>query len=460
MPCHLQHAGTAERLAVHRRSLPGLLRDVWLAIWLGVQLVPSILAQGQRPPDDTIFRYVVAVDLGAEMKPRMEHVRKTVADLWMTGLSGLARTGDGIALWTFREQVDRSSFPTHIWVSTLSHELATQADSRLQKLRPSKKSLLAGVLGELLQASTQSGVVTGILLTDGSKPVLGTPFDAKINAIFMQNGQAMKEAKRPFALALLARRGAWVAWAVSAGGGKIDIPFIPEDHPAAAGQTDALFNRQPSPKLAAPPPTPKPRPRGAPLIITEPKPVEVVAALPQPTVHPVKPAEPVTPPPAPEPRPAQAPQPKAEPQQAPKPHPAAEVLPAPVPVTEPKPAVQPNLPAAAPSPALPAASTPRHEAAPQEPAAPAPGPQQSAATPAAPSESSPSNTEPQPPQGSAQASDAVATAVVAQTRPMRQLAIALTLLAAAGGLAGLVIRNRRPPPEPSLISQSFDRERR
>lgn len=458
---------------------------IWLAASVGSPSALSAAGAGAPSADTPILRYVVAVDLGAEMKPRMENIRKTVVDLWVNGISGLARTGDAIAIWPFQEQVDRTSFPVHVWISTLTQELATDADNRLKKLRPSKKSQLQGVLSALLEESKRSGVLTGILLTDGSKPVLGTPFDARINTIFIHNGAAMKEAKRPFALALLARRGEWIAWAVSAGGGKLDVPFVPDEHMAANGQTDALFNRQAPPKPSPPPPAPKPRPRGAPLIITEPKPEaatpavatapspqtapRLVAATPAQTEVPVPiPAPPSTPPKPVDTAPPATPATRdtttvadasvpaaVPPQQNPIPK-----TPAPTPVPEPKEIAQPPPPVAT----APIVHTPDPAPAP-EPAVAQPPPSAPIHTKPVPAEivqpgpaskltDTPAPSEPEP------TMDGVGTALVSQTSSTRQLVIALSLLAAAGGVAWMFVRSRRPPPEPSLISQSFDRERR
>ena len=97
------------------------------------------------------------------------------------------------------------------------------------------------------------------LVTSGSEPIRGTPFDAEINAVFEQHGAAMAKAKRPFVTVLVFEGGELVAQAVTPGGRTIYIPPTPASTAAlaAAAVSEAA---KPEPTLPTPEPAPKPRP--------------------------------------------------------------------------------------------------------------------------------------------------------------------------------------------------------
>lgn len=307
--------------------------------------------------DETVYRYIIAVDQSSGMKPRMDTVRRSVLDLFAGGLSDLARPGDVIGFWTFRDKVNTRAMLPQIWVSSAREALSMQADSVLRKGRLSGKTQLNILLSELSSAAQRSGALTAIIITDGSSPFKGTPFDDRINSIFTEHAASMKSIKRPFAIALLSRNGEWVAWAASAGGGRIDIPFPADEGPLPArGAQQTLFN-QGSLSSATPPAPPK----------TTNAPPKLTAQAP---AAPVQPASPSKPKGAPE----TALQPKAAPEPAPatQPDPPSVAPIVPAPPTAPAPAQTSAAGEKTNVPSAPASSPPSPAPAPKPLVSPAP----------------------------------------------------------------------------------------
>ncbi|HEY2084401.1 MAG TPA: hypothetical protein VGI88_16595, partial [Verrucomicrobiae bacterium] len=171
------------------------------------------------------------------------------------------------------------------------------------------------VLTNMLRVINDSDVVTVILISDGSDPISGTPFDARLTAYYKENYRAQKKAHMPVVTVFRGEHGNLTANTMSLAPWPADIPAVPPPQIAKV-----------APK---PPEAPKPLPPVVPPLIIVGKKVETPAQYVATVAEEEKAAEikAETPPPAPEPVVA----PKVEEKPAP---PVAPVVETPKPTVE------------------------------------------------------------------------------------------------------------------------------
>src|SRR5216110_2941573 len=177
-----------------------------------------------RPP----YRYLFLVDTSSAMSRQKNITVDTVSKLILSGIGGRIQTGEAWNIWTFDNQLHTNLFPAQLWDLQQRAQVADRAyrflrDQRLNK----KKEHLDKYLPALADEAQRSGALTVFLFTDGSKPIEGTPFDARINEIFTRHAAGMRKAKKPFVIVLVAQDGQFAAHAVEAGGAPIYIPPPP-----------------------------------------------------------------------------------------------------------------------------------------------------------------------------------------------------------------------------------------
>jgi hypothetical protein len=109
-------------------------------------------------------------------------------------------------------------------------------------------------------AGRYSGALTVFLISSGSDPVIGTPFDLSINPLFQVHGKKMRKAGRPFVTVFVFDQGRWFAHAVNPGGQAVYIPPSPPKPPPPVEPAP-----EPAPRYRAPiihtnePPKPAPQ---------------------------------------------------------------------------------------------------------------------------------------------------------------------------------------------------------
>ncbi len=229
----------------------------------------AVLASTVHGGPDSSNRFLFIVDASAAMKPLEKNVREAVFDLIYSGMRGQMTNGDTYGIWLVNGQ-NNTSFPMETWKHKHILELAAGAASYVKTNGAKGKAHLEVAFADVQNVLKNVGDLTVILVTDGSSPMVGTPFDEAINARWRETAPALKRAKTTLNTVLVAQDGEFVAWAANSPEFLIEIPFVkPKPRPAkvevaATNAPDSTPDTAALASVAAP----KPRVASSPIIIT------------------------------------------------------------------------------------------------------------------------------------------------------------------------------------------------
>lgn len=219
-----------------------------LALLAGIMPAPALRAQPAPSPIES--RYLFIFDTSSAMKKCLPAETKTVTGLFVEGLNRQLHPGDSVGAWAFSRELQTGEFPLEYWypgkMVEITSNLAAFAKSRHYS-RTTRFNELMPLLNRVVSASPR---LTVIIFCDGESQIAGTPWDAKINAIFKEHGRDMKKSRQPFIIILRSQFGQYVGSSINTPD-SITIPSFPPVY-------------QP-PQVVTPPPPPPPSP--PPLII-------------------------------------------------------------------------------------------------------------------------------------------------------------------------------------------------
>jgi hypothetical protein len=209
------------------------------------------------------------IETSRAMKSRSEGVNKVMEDLIGSGIGGQLRRGDSIAVWTYNSELYAGRFPLQQWTPETQKAVAVRIlgflkDQTYEKSASLQKSLLA-----MDRVIKNSEFITIILVSDGSQQVAGTPFDAQINNLYKSWDKEQQKARMPFVTVLQAIKGKITHYTVTSAPWPVEMPPLPNELLFATTnsppKTDTKTN-------AAPPVAVRKPPIGQPLIISGKKP--------------------------------------------------------------------------------------------------------------------------------------------------------------------------------------------
>ena len=227
-----------------------------LLILLGLPLQLSAQTKDSNSPPSN--RWLVIMETSASMQPRAVTAEQIAAGLVSSGMNGQMRPGDTVGVWTFDGSLHTGDFPLQVWNPQSAKTIAQQVFTFLHSRKYEGQSRLDNVVAAMNQVVKNSEYITIILISDGMKTLNGIPFDEKINAAYQQWQNEQTKARMPFVTLLRAAHGKMAQYAVSAPPWPINLPPLPKEMLALA-------------KTEMPKPAPAPKPAapriGAPLIL-------------------------------------------------------------------------------------------------------------------------------------------------------------------------------------------------
>ena len=174
------------------------------------------------------MRFLLLIDHSPDMATRQIATAQTVFDLVRSGFQNQIQPGEQFALWFYGSRLQTNA--PFIWQP--GREVANaQGAANLfggriySRLRPREQTL--GDVAPIIAASPK---VTILILTEGSQPLSGTPYDAPINSAIEQWRAAFRQADKPLIITLLAKKGQLIGGTVYT---NLNKPFqIPDlEHP-------------------------------------------------------------------------------------------------------------------------------------------------------------------------------------------------------------------------------------
>ncbi|HWD94658.1 MAG TPA: hypothetical protein VG938_20180 [Verrucomicrobiae bacterium] len=246
-------------------------------------------------------RWLLIFNTSSAMRDRLDGVKNLTQDLMTTAMHGNLRRGDTIGIWTYDHQLRADEAPLLTWDSDAAQPFAEHAVEFLSHHHYEKNAVFGDVLTNMLRVIKSSDVITVILVSDGSDPVQGTPFDSELDAFYKKNYRDQKKAHMPVVTVFRGQHGNLTAHTEGLAPWPVEIPAVPPPEVA---------------KAAPPPPPAPPEPQpvvhyGKPLIVIGKKPELVPAPPPADNAAATNPATAEQRPAAPEPK--VTPQEKSEP---------------------------------------------------------------------------------------------------------------------------------------------------
>ena len=184
-----------------------------------------------KSPAQKENRFLFIVDTSAAMRGCSNQVFQAVGDLMESDLRGELRDHDTIGLWTYAGKLN-VEFPMQFWSRRARRPILSDMEDFLQEQDFAKQAHLAKFMPAIKEVVTNSDRLTIILISDGSEPIHGTPFDRQINDLQKRYGRELRAAHQPFILALAARHGVLFDYTINYPG-TLAIPHtaVPEPVP-------------------------------------------------------------------------------------------------------------------------------------------------------------------------------------------------------------------------------------
>ncbi len=407
--------------------------------------------------------HVIYIDTSSTLTKNKETVSLIVSNILVTGFNGAIRRGETVTIRAFDDSMRGRRLDMQVWTPETGVEIAGKAIDLVNARRSGRTSRIERITAEMASEAKAYPAADFVLLLDGESLVKGTPFDDQLTGLLVDYRTEARQNRQVFVAALLARERKLVTWSMDLCGSPSGLnPQLtalrrPDPQPSAVisetkGVPDPVEAPSPMSEVTTKQNPPQPAPDALP---TPPKVSEtptvaeqkVSAAIPEPVV-------------------VQAP-PENKVVQASSPQ-AVKAL------TESKPISEQREPSTAVSEEKVLASAKPPEGV----TPPVTAPVQSSEKPLPPLAELPSTPSPSPvprpdvvaasePPHSAIADSPSKAAITNNTTPAvlavpdnppqsrRLLVAGILLLGAAGGLLVVWLRLRRPPPQPSLISQSI-----
>lgn len=159
-------------------------------------------------------KYLFLVETSGSTANRAELTALAVADLIERGLGGRMQAGDLFTVIPFNEQVDLTGYARKAWEPNRSRHISNLVFLYLQKYKFEKKTRLDRVTSLIQGIVLSEREVTIYLVSSGEIPLQNTPFDAEVNAIYRQNLAQWQANKSIVVTALVAEKARLTEWAV------------------------------------------------------------------------------------------------------------------------------------------------------------------------------------------------------------------------------------------------------
>jgi hypothetical protein len=216
-----------------------------IVTWLGPGLMAAFFCATAAAEN----RYLFIVETSKAMRRSLDAARLCVESTLARGISGQLRPGDTFGVWTFDSELHTGVFPMQRWSPEARLNLVEATSAFLRQQRGKGKARLSEVLPPLFNVIENSDTITVLILSQGSQPMSGTPFDDTINQIYAEHRDELKNANIPFVTVLQARGGRIVKCTIDSAANAVNIsalPPLPETEKTNAPVPPPAEPRQPT----------------------------------------------------------------------------------------------------------------------------------------------------------------------------------------------------------------------
>ena len=178
---------------------------------------------------------------------------RAVRDLLASGLSGQARRGDSIGVWTFNEELYAGLLPVQQWSTNSQKAIADRIVGFITAQKLEKGTRFDKVLPALDRVVKNSPFITVIIVCLGDEDIHGTPFDHRISEFFRTWHLQQQDAGTPFVIALRAQNGKFVDCAMNPSPWPAELPALPRELMTPLPVAHSVAKDLPKPATSVPP---------------------------------------------------------------------------------------------------------------------------------------------------------------------------------------------------------------
>ena len=163
--------------------------------WLSL----ALLAQADSAePAQAANRYLLIFDTSRGMKSREPATIEAVHNLLISGFQGQLQPGDTLGIWTFNEEVSTGQMPLQRWSTDAEPGITSSVLSFLRRQTYDKQAAFDKLSPLLDRLIKDSPALTILLISDGSSPLHGIPFEDRVNRLYEMWRKQQQRTRQPF----------------------------------------------------------------------------------------------------------------------------------------------------------------------------------------------------------------------------------------------------------------------
>jgi hypothetical protein len=203
------------------------------------------------PPATEGNRFLLVLETSKTMQRQGDAALAAIDELLSSGMHGQLRSGDTIGLWTYNEQLYTGRLPVQDWTPKSAKDIRERMLGFITQQKLEKTPDVKNILPMLARVVKDSEFVTVILVSSGEEVITGTPYDSQINEYYKTWRDRQRKSYKPFVTVFRGERGKLTQYAVCSLPWPIEIPPISAEREAA----QLAQHKEPPPpaKKVAPP---------------------------------------------------------------------------------------------------------------------------------------------------------------------------------------------------------------
>lgn len=176
---------------------------------------------GQTQGGDN-FTYLFVIDISNTMNAKSRAMSLGIADMIEKGVGGKMKDGDTIMIWTYGDKVNTAEFKSVLWDYKQARDISNQIFVYLKNLKYSRSAVKNILYEKIIQLIPNKDNLIIYFVSDGTKPIIGVPFENDLQTVFRENYARWKAEKIPCITAIFIDKGKIINWAI----GEV-LPFYP-----------------------------------------------------------------------------------------------------------------------------------------------------------------------------------------------------------------------------------------
>lgn len=192
-------------------------RLIWIAgilsfVLSGFSLSAQNFEERHKSTSEKVFLFLI--DSSSSMSAKANTVSLAIADMIEHGVSGLMDSGDTFLIWIIGNKIQTNLFKPMKWRKDDARHISNTAFLFLQSIRYGKTAKFDSIFSEISAFIRKQPQLILYIVSDGAKPINGTPFDKEIYNVFNLNYSKWQKEKIPVITAFVIENGIFVDWAI------------------------------------------------------------------------------------------------------------------------------------------------------------------------------------------------------------------------------------------------------